>query len=138
VPAGRTLSDTDEVSEQESPSRPTDDVKDASRRAQKQTSETESHGRSEDYADRSEITARGCRKRRREWVWTLEDSPEPARWNVAGVDKGMELTRKLGIGLMDGLRNDDTFTVAEALPVGTGEMVGKRVRCMNEPTRPSE
>lgn len=73
MPAGRALSDIEEVSEQEFRSRIAGDNEDGSR---ERTAETESHGGSEDHADRSEITARGCKKRRREWVWTLEDSSE--------------------------------------------------------------
>lgn len=75
MPAGRALSDMEEVSEQEFRSRIAiaGDNEDGSR---ERTSETESHGGTEDHADRSEITARGCKKRRREWVWTLEGSSE--------------------------------------------------------------
>lgn len=58
VPAGRALSDVEEVSDDESSSRTTGDSK--------------------DDAEDSRITARGCRKRRRRWAWTLEDPPESA------------------------------------------------------------
>jgi len=73
VPAGRTLPDIEEVPEQEVRSHIAGDTRDDNR---ERTSKTESHSGSEDHADRSEIAARGCRKRRREWVWTLEDSSE--------------------------------------------------------------
>lgn len=113
MPDRTDLSDIEEVSEDEDLGGAMGDLADEKHKVHSRPSKMELRTGSEDYADRSRTTAPGSRKRRREWEWTLEDSPE-----LAGRTRPI-LIRVRGQGedvkVMESLIHGDTTTVAEAL-----------------------
>ena len=123
MPAESPLSDIEEVFEDETSSGTAGDIQEDRSNVYRRTVETESHTGSDDDPDSSGIMARACRKRRREWVWTLKDSPELAGRNAADLDESTQSTIKSDIRISDGLGGDLT-TTTEA-QIGDRDMIRK-------------